>query len=575
MPELQSEPGEMTVPTAAKPKEEIKYIFSTPPSAAAVEWAGVPIGASNTVTRTKGRTKIHDKVVDKTPGKLEKLIHSATGAIRAARPQNALQHDVIIHGIRVRAVANSQHLFDYWVDNWYSVSEWESITGHKPTEEPKIMVHAFGGVENEEEAAYYSRKGNTIVFFNTSYYGQLKSWVLGAVGRVLAEEQGIHSIHGACMERLKKGILYIAPTGTGKSTSSYGLMGTPGSRFHSDDWVYVRYAYRLKNGGLSCPMRITDSGKEVAVGFQVYRWLEENRSKSNAEISGMDLKNAPVKAKLADIDFSKPVEAYAYTSEKVFYLRSNLVESFAETAYPILQSKLENCPEVTPAFMEMEKTTISGIVSRLQNLEDGELKNYFRSIDPTRLGEIAARLYAFDNTRAMLDIKKVFGEERVYTNPMEPVRLANVMLLKRDFGSSDVLQSLPLPLFMAKLLIGETPDKKREVAYNAYRAVDDAEEKAFIDRIELQNGGKLDGSFYELYASTDGKPHTLYQEFELFRVMHQSAGCYALNTILQNDKKLKDKREAVLRSHALIAKTLDTQSLELHLTLENYDHFLK
>lgn len=574
MPELQRELT-ITTASAAKTKEEVRYTFGSPPFAGAVEWAGVPIGASNTVTQTKGRTRVHDKVVDKTPGKLEKLVDSATKTIGKANPQNALQHDVIIHGIRVRAMTNSPHLYDYWMDNWYSVPEWRDQTGQTPPAEPKIMVYAFGGVENQEEAAYYSRKANTIVFFNTSYYGQLKSWVLGAVGRVLAEEHGIHSIHGACVERNKKGILYIAPTGTGKSTSSYGLMGTPGSRFHSDDWVYVRYAYRLKNGGLICPMRITDSGKETAVGFQVYRWLEENRSKTAAEIAGMDLRNAEVKVRLADIDFSKPVEAYAYTSEKVFYLRSNLVESFAETAYPILQSKLENCPEVTPAFMEAEKDCIAGIVNRLQHLENSELKNYFRSIEAERLGQLVARLYAFDNTRAMLDIKKVFGEDRVYTNPIEPVQLANIMLLKRDFTSSDVLQSLPLSLFMSKLLIGETPDKKREVAYNAYRAVDDAEEKAFIDRIENQNARKADGSYYDLYASTDGKPETLYQEFELFRVMYQSAGCYSLNTILQSDKKLKDKREAVLKSHALTAKTLDTQPKELHLTLENYDGFLE
>jgi len=574
MPDVQTEIG-VKVSGAVKPKEEVKYTFAPPPFASAVEWAGSPIGAFNTITRTKGRTKLHDKVVDKTPGKLEKLLNSATNAIRQSKPQNLLQHDVIIHGIRVRAMTNSQHLFDYWVDNWYSVSEWEKWTGQKPSSEPKIFVYAYGGVETEEEAAYYSRKNNTIVFFNTSYYGQLKSWVLGAVGRVLAEEFGIHSIHGACVERNKKGILYIAPTGTGKSTSSYGLMGTPGSRFHSDDWVYVRYAYQLKNGNLICPMKIVVSGRETAVGFQVYRWLEENRSKADAEISGMDLKGGTVKAKLAEFDFSKPIEAYAYTSEKVFYLRSNLVESFAETAYPILQSKLENCPEVTPAFIEAEKETVAGIVNRLQNLENAELKKYFRSIEPERLAQLVARLYAFDNTRAMLDIKKVFGEDRVYTNPMEPVRLANIMLLKRDFNSNDVLQSLPLPFFMAKLLIGETPDKKREVAYNAYRAVDDAEEKAFIDRIELQNGGKIDGSYYDLYVSTDGKPHTLYQEFELFRVMHQSAGCYVLNTNLQNDPKLKDKREAVLKSHALIAKTLDTQPKELRLTLYDYDEFLK
>src|SRR5207245_848868 len=106
---------------------------------------------------------------------------------------------------------------------------------------------ALGRVPSRAEAADYSRQNDTVIFFNTSYYGQLKSWVLGAVGRKLAVEYGIHSIHGAVVTKDGKGILYIAPTGTGKSTSTYGVMEFPGTRFHSDDWVYVRYAYRTKN----------------------------------------------------------------------------------------------------------------------------------------------------------------------------------------------------------------------------------------------------------------------------------------------------------------------------------------
>src|SRR3989454_6224983 len=35
-------------------------------------------------------------------------------------------------------------------------------------------------------------------------------------------------------------------SGTGKSTSSYGLMTFPKTRFHSDDWVYVRYTYATR-----------------------------------------------------------------------------------------------------------------------------------------------------------------------------------------------------------------------------------------------------------------------------------------------------------------------------------------
>src|SRR5512143_3215699 len=223
------------------------YEFPPSPHSTAIEWPGTSIGESNTITRTKGRTAVHDKTIDQSAGKRDALVASAEKHMAAHPDECVYKHDVVIHGIRVRAMTNSPHLIDFWIINWSSPEEWQQITRQAPPAEPQVMVYAFGGVEGEPEAAYYSRKTNTIVFFNTSYYGQLKSWVLGAVGRVLAEEYGIHSVHGACVEKDGHGILYIAPTGTGKSTSSYGLMDYPNTRFHSDDWVYIRYALHTKD----------------------------------------------------------------------------------------------------------------------------------------------------------------------------------------------------------------------------------------------------------------------------------------------------------------------------------------
>ena len=221
---------------------ELLYVFPPPPSPDAVEWPGEPIGRSNTITRTRSRTLYHDKIIDAKPGLREHLVNVAIAHIvRNAGRETTVLHDVVIHGIRVRAITNSQHLAQFWEENWYGPDEWQRVTGLTPPIEPQVVVYALGNVQDEQEAAYYSHSTNTIIFFNTSYYGQLKSWVLGAVGRILASEYGVHSIHGACVERGADGVLYIAPTGTGKSTSSYGLMTFSGTRFHSDDWVYIRY----------------------------------------------------------------------------------------------------------------------------------------------------------------------------------------------------------------------------------------------------------------------------------------------------------------------------------------------
>jgi hypothetical protein len=552
------------------------YSFPPPPASDICEWAGTALGVSNTITRTKTRTAVHNKTVDATPGLLDKLLKSAHEHLdRIEGRESVHPRDVIIHGIRVRALTNSPHLLDFWKDNWYSPEEWETATGQRPSPEPRVNVYALWGVTNEPEAAYYSHEKNTIVFFNTSYYGQLKSWVLGAVGRILAAECGIHSIHGACVAKDWKGVLYIAPTGTGKSTSSYGLMNYPNTRFHSDDWVYVRYTYATRDGQQVFVLGAEGSDGSKARGYQVYRWIESHRDDHPARLGAMTHDHRTLNLTLGDLDLDKPLEAYAYTSEKVFYLRTNLVENFPLAACEILASKEENVPDVTGAFLKHHSATLQNILGDLRGRRDSHLCAILRNRSEDELEQIFARLIAFDNARCMLDITRVLPIERVYANPMEPVKLVAVMLLKRNPDNPTVLASLPLEAFVEPLLIGETPDKKRETAYNAYRAVDDWAERSFIEALEKEAGGSSGGGLYRLFAAAGDVPESLREEFELFRVMHQATRCYALNTTLQKDPSVSNKREAVARTMEIIARTLDEEPRSIHLTIDDYRSFLR
>ena len=132
------------------------YEFPSNPNPAAIEWPGTPIGISNTITLTKGRTAVHDKTIDRTPGKRDALVASAEKHMAAHPGERVYRHDVVIHGIRVRAITNSPHLIDFWVVNWFSPEEWQNTTRQAPPAEPQVMVYAFGGVEGEPEAAYFS-----------------------------------------------------------------------------------------------------------------------------------------------------------------------------------------------------------------------------------------------------------------------------------------------------------------------------------------------------------------------------------------------------------------------------------
>jgi ATP-dependent phosphoenolpyruvate carboxykinase len=56
---------------------------------------------------------------------------------------------------------------------------------------------------------------------------------------ILEKERNTHSIHGACVDVRGKGVIIVAPTGTGKTTQAFKLMELPGGRIVGDDWVYI------------------------------------------------------------------------------------------------------------------------------------------------------------------------------------------------------------------------------------------------------------------------------------------------------------------------------------------------
>ncbi len=545
------------------------YIFPDPPYPDAIEWDGTPIGRSNVITRTRSRTTRANKVVDETPGLLDRLL-SSSERFKNQNRDKIFQSDVIIHGIRVRATTNSPHLIKFWRMNWFSHDEWKELTSMPPEEEPRVIVYALTGVADEEEAAYYSRSTDTIIFFNTAYYGQLKSWVLGAVGRILARDFGIHSIHGACVTKDNLGVLYIAPTGTGKSTSSYGLMQFNGTRFHSDDWVYIRYAYSTKEGKKVSPLSIEYRNGSIIRGYEVYRRLESERINEDLKVTARTLDDNIMTLKAKDLDIKRGTEAYAYISEKLFYLRSSLVESFPESIPALLESDIENAPDITDEFIKENEEVINSSIKTLDKLG----YKWPRGVDLDEKARTIGRMFAFDNSRGMLDIASMFRRERTFTNPLEPARLTSVVLLRRDMNDPRVAEYLPLNRFMGRLLIGETPMKTKEIAYNAYRAVDDKKEKDWVGVLEKEIKEQDTEDIYDLYREKEDIPETLREEFELFRVMNRSALCFDINTVLQNDPKIRTKREAVQGSLKIILKTILNQPKDLRLEIKDYRGFI-
>jgi hypothetical protein len=139
-----------------------------------------------------------------------------------------------IDGFCMQLFTNSNHLDEFWRENWFSMPR--EVKSHG-----RLYAVVDPTLEEGKPHAFYNPDTKTAVIFNTEYYGQLKSWAIGVACDIAEDQHDIHSIHGSCVEVDGKGVVLIAPTGTGKSTHSYALLNMEGARLHSDDWVYVRF----------------------------------------------------------------------------------------------------------------------------------------------------------------------------------------------------------------------------------------------------------------------------------------------------------------------------------------------
>jgi hypothetical protein len=207
-----------------------------------------------------------------------------------------------IDGFCMQLFTNSNHLDEFWRENWFSMPR--EVKSHG-----RLYAVLDPTFKEGKPHAFYNPDTKTAVVFNTEYYGQVKSWALGVACDIAEDQHDIHSIHGSCVEVNGKGIILIAPTGTGKSTHSYALLNMEGARLHSDDWVYVRFI-----GG--------------------------EKGRASADIS-----------------------------ERKFYIRTNIAKVFPEIRPLLDRCKLENVIPLSPGEAEklrsqgMSEDEISALVS--------------------------------------------------------------------------------------------------------------------------------------------------------------------------------------------------------------------
>ena len=143
-----------------------------------------------------------------------------------------------IHGLCIKLYTTNENIIRMWQDNFYAMSE--TVRSHG-------RVFHIEDPDREMEVLYEPMT-NTAFLFNFDYYGWVKSIALAVAGDILEDDHHIHSVHGAALDVDGVGVTMIAPSKTGKTTHSWGLLRMPESRLITDDWFFVRMSDRRPLG---------------------------------------------------------------------------------------------------------------------------------------------------------------------------------------------------------------------------------------------------------------------------------------------------------------------------------------
>ncbi len=139
-----------------------------------------------------------------------------------------------IYGCCIKLLTEVQRVQSEWEDNFYTMSE--NVRSHG-----RMIVMQE---PNQPMSVKYDPYTKTAFLVNVDYYGWIKSIALALASDVLEDEHRIYSVHGAAIDTGCVGISIIAPSGTGKTTHSWGLLRLPNARLVSDDWYFVRLSSR-------------------------------------------------------------------------------------------------------------------------------------------------------------------------------------------------------------------------------------------------------------------------------------------------------------------------------------------
>lgn len=179
---------------------------------------------------THPRTNVEAKT-DITVEERDALVQEAEVALPYDR---YFEWNANINGIIIQLRTNVPHLYDFWVENWYPAQLESDL-------EPHGIIYAVDGVPGRQPYGYYNPDMKTAVLFNTSYYGQVRSWALAMAAHASERMLDVHGLRAACLDFRGHGLALIGPKGMKRGSTFFRLLEDGDAAFLTNDWVFVRY----------------------------------------------------------------------------------------------------------------------------------------------------------------------------------------------------------------------------------------------------------------------------------------------------------------------------------------------
>jgi hypothetical protein len=135
-----------------------------------------------------------------------------------------------IHGVCIKLLTKDKTFIEMWNDNFSSMGD--NVRSHGRI---ICLQDETKGVE-----VHYDPVTSIAVLYNFDYYGWVKSIALAIVTDILENSHDLFAVHGAALDLDGRGVFIIAPSKTGKTTQSWGLLRTENAHLITDDWFFVR-----------------------------------------------------------------------------------------------------------------------------------------------------------------------------------------------------------------------------------------------------------------------------------------------------------------------------------------------